>query len=71
MSKVQSTQTQSHIAKRTEPLSIKVTVDASHMELLNEGATFVAGSSGDCSAISPMPEPRLRGRRRSAAKRQG
>jgi len=47
----------------TQPLQCNVVVEPSSIDFLNEGAVFVAGSTSDCSAISPLPEPKKSKRR--------
>lgn len=50
----------------SQPLQCNVVVEPSSIDFLNEGSVFVAGSSSDCSAISPLPEQK-KSKRRSQA----
>jgi hypothetical protein len=47
----------------SQQLQCNVVVEPSSIDFLNEGSIFAAGSSGDCSAISPLPEPKKSKRR--------
>ncbi|WP_147400437.1 hypothetical protein [Acidovorax cavernicola] len=47
----------------TQALQCNVVVEPSTIDFLNEGSVFVAGSSSDCSMISPLPEPKKSKRR--------
>ncbi|MFV0673487.1 hypothetical protein [Variovorax sp. tm] len=46
-----------------QQLQCNVVVEPSSIDFLNEGSIFAAGSSNDCSAISPFPEPKKSKRR--------
>lgn len=48
-------------------LHCNVVVEPSSIDFLNDGAIFVAGSSSDCSSISPLPPEPRKGHRRSPA----
>jgi hypothetical protein len=49
------------------PLECKVVVEPSSIDFLNEGSVFVAGSTSDCSSISPLPEQKKSKRRSHGA----
>ena len=51
----------------TQQLQCNVVVEPSSIDFLNEGSVFVAGSSSDCSMISPLPEPKKSKRRSQAS----
>ncbi|MDP9992342.1 hypothetical protein J2W28_001627 [Variovorax boronicumulans] len=51
----------------TQQLHCNVVVEPSSIDFLNEGSVFVAGSSSDCSAISPLPQEKKNKRRSQAS----